>query len=170
MSNWNKSAIVVAVIAATGLAGAGVAMAWGGDCEYEGRGGEHRSMHKGNPERMGERMEAHITKLRSSLALRDDQIDAWNTLERTVRSQIEAVGQRMMVMREAKRPATALERMQRMEEMSSARGESMREVRKAVEVLYPQLDATQQKNFDQQFRMGMRGRDGRQRGGVMKPN
>lgn len=169
MSNWSKSAIVAAVIAATGLAGMGVATARGGDCQYAERKDEYRSTRKGNPEHMRARVEERLVGLKSSLALREDQHDAWNTLEQTVRGQIDAAGKRMMEMREAKRPATALERIQRMEEMTSVRSESMGEVRKAVEALYSRLDATQQKTFDEQFRMGAPWRDRRRHGGMMGP-
>lgn len=169
MSNWSKSAIVAAVIAATGLAGVGVAMARGGDCEYAGRKGEYQSARMGNPEHMRERVEERLAGLKSSLALREDQRDAWNTLEQTVQGQLDAAGKRMMEMREAKKPTTAIERMQRMEEMTNARSESMGEVRKAVEALYSRLDASQQKTFDEQFRMTSPGREGHRRGGMMGP-
>ena len=73
MSNWSKSAIVAAVIAATGLAGVGVAMARGGDCDYAERKGEYRSARKGNPEHMRESVEARLAELKSNLALREDR-------------------------------------------------------------------------------------------------
>lgn len=168
MTNWTKGAIVTAVIAATGLAGMGVVMARGDDCEYAGRKHD-RIEHGARPERMRERIESRMSEMKSSLALRDEQRDAWNALEQTMRGQMDAMGERMAQMRDGKKPVTAIERMQRMEEMGSARMASMGEVRKAVENLYSQLDATQQKTFDEKFRMGMQGRGKHQRGGMMGP-
>jgi hypothetical protein len=168
MTHWTKSVIVTAVIAATGLAGMGVALARGDGCEYAGRKHD-RAEWSVQSERMRERIESRMSDMESSLALRDEQRDAWNALEQTMRNQMEAAGERMAKLRESKKPATAIERMQRMEEMSSARMQSMGEVRKAVEALYSQLDATQQKTFDEKFRMGMQGRGKHQRGGMMGP-
>jgi hypothetical protein len=154
MKNLTKTAIALALAATVGL-GAGTVMARGpGDCGDESRGKGRTSMMKQmDPAKMGERMEKRLGDLQTALALKPGQAAAWDQFSLVVREKGKAAAEHMKTMRERERPATAVERMARMEAFGKERMAGMAEMRSATEAFYGQLDAAQQKTFDEQFRM-----------------
>ena len=73
---------------------------------------------------------------------------------------------KMAERRAAEAPKTAIERMQRMEEMSKLRQAEMGEARKSVETFYATLSDAQKTVFDAEFqKMGRKGERGMKGGG-----
>lgn len=170
MKKLTKTVLVVALAGATVLGGA-AAFARGGDCD--GPRGERARWHQMNPEqmqeRMGERAEVRLARLELALALTPEQRPAWDTFKTDMLARMNAMAERMAARRDVERPTTAIERMQRMEEMSRERQTQLAETRQAVETFYAELSDAQKTVFDAEFakfgRGGHRGMGSRGMGG-----
>lgn len=175
MKTWTRNAIAAALAATIGLAG-GAAFARGGP-GCDGEGGGRQAMHQQrDPAAMQQRAQQRLAALHQALALQPAQAEAWKTFEATLRERFAQGVAHRQAMREAGRPATALERMARMEQSGEQRLKAMQETRRAVETFYATLDTTQKQTFDTQFRMpgmdgqGHRGgKGGMGPGGMMQP-
>ncbi len=167
MKNWIKTSIAAAVIA-TGAIGSTAALAWGGHCDGP-RGGKAGWSQK-EPEqmkaKMAERAELHMARLELALALSAEQKPAFETFKADMKARAERMATTMAERRAAGQPKTAIERMQRMEEMSKLRQAEMAEARKSVESFYATLSDAQKTVFDAEFqKMGRKGERG-MRGGM----
>ena len=132
-------------------------------------GGMHRMhgmKHRADPATLMQRADQRLAKLESALALAPGQQAAWNEFSSTMRGKAAQSAERIEAMRNRERAATAVERLERMEEFGKERLESMQEMRKAVSALYAQLDVSQKKTFDEQFRFGRPGHRGDGRRGA----
>lgn len=168
MKKLTRTVLVIALAGATVLGGA-TAFARGGDCD--GPRGERARWHQMSPEqmqaRMSERAEVRFARLELALALTPEQRPAWDAFKQDMQARTTAMAERMAAQRDAERPRTAIERMQRMEEMSQQRQAQMADTRKAVEAFYGTLSDAQKTVFDAEFaklerggRHGMGARDG----------
>jgi len=163
MKTWISTSLAAA-LAATVALGAPAATA----AERDACGGSHSGMHgmkhRMSPEHLTERADERIAKLQQALAIRPEQRAAWDEFGSVLRGNAQKAAEHMRAMHERERPKTAIERMQRIEAFGEERIEAMRDIRKAAEALYANLDAAQKKTFDEQFhafepgRMGGRGR------------
>lgn len=174
MKTWIKSSIAAAVIA-TGALGATAALAWGGGyCDgYGPHGGGKYGGSQMAPETMKEKMveraELHMARLELALALTPEQKPAFETFKAGMKARAERMATTMAEHRAAGVPKTALERMNRMEEMSKLHQAEMAQARKSVEAFYATLSDAQKTVFDAEFQqMGRMGEKG-QRGGGMGP-
>jgi hypothetical protein len=175
MKTWMKASIAASLIAAAGLASTAV-MARGGDCgAYRAQGGKaawHQMAPEQVQERMQQRAEVGLARLELALALKPEQQSAWNDFKTSMSAQAERMGERMgerMQQRDGQ-PQTAIERMQRMEEMSTLRQATLAETRTAVEAFYATLSDAQKTVFDSEFgRMERGGRHGMGHGRGMGP-
>ena len=178
MKAWMKTTIAAALVATTAI-GASAAMARGGHCDGQGPGGGGpMMMQRLDPaqmaERIAQRAETRLARLELALALKPDQQAAWTQFKGAMLVRAKDMGERMAAHRQGERPDTALERLQRMEEMSRAAQAGLADTRRAVEALYPQLSDAQKKVFDADFQMGPRGAMGERgmgpgKGGGMGP-
>jgi hypothetical protein len=163
MKTWMKTTIAAALIASTTL-GASAVMARGGQCDGYGPGGGPMAMHRMNPEQMSariaQRAETHLARLELALAIKPDQQAAWTQFKGAMLVRAKDMGERMAAHRQGEWPKTAVERLQRMEEMSKFHQAELTETRRAVEALYPTLTDAQRKVFDTDFHMGPRGGKG----------
>lgn len=169
MKTWIKSSIAAAVIA-TGALGATTAMAWGGHCMGDGPRGGKSGWSQMEPEqmkaRMAERAELHMARLELALALSPEQKPAFETFKGDMKARAERMATHMAERRGAEAPKTAIERMQRMEEMSALRQTETAQARKSVEAFYATLSDAQKTVFDAEFqKMGRKGERG-MRGGM----
>jgi hypothetical protein len=132
----------------------------------------HGMKHGADPAALTQRADQRLAKLEGALALSPTQRPAWDEFSSTMRGTAAQSAERLDAMRKREPAPTAVARLERMEEFSKERLESMREMRKAVSALYAQLDESQKKTFDEQFRFagprqpgeGRRGSGGMQRG------
>ena len=179
MKNSIKTSIAVAIIA-TGALGASAALAWGGHCDDNGprdgmgsMGGWSQMEPEQMEERMAQRIDLHFARLELALVLSPAQKPAFDTFKAEMKARAERMASAMAERRTGTRPATAVERMQRMEEMGKLRQSEMAEARKTVETFYATLGEAQKIVFDAEFQkmgprdgMGERGlRDGSGAGG-----
>jgi hypothetical protein len=164
MKSWIKTSLAVALASTVGLgATAALARGWG-DCDGP-RGGPHAMHQRMAPEqmseRMGERAEVRLARLELALALTPQQQSAWSAFKGAMTERAERMAAAMQKRLEAGQPKTALERIERMEEMSKLRQTEMAETRKTVESFYATLNDAQKTVFDAEFdRMGHDGRHG----------
>lgn len=160
MKTWMKSTLAAALVASTAF-GASAAMARGGHCDGYGPG---PMMQRLDPAQMSERIvqraDTQLARLELALALKPDQQGAWSQFKGAMLVRARDVGERMAAHRAAPWPATATERLQRMEEMSRIHQTELAETRRAVEAFYPHLSDAQKKVFDADFHMGPRGGKG----------
>lgn len=174
MKNWIRTSIATAVIA-TGALGGTAAFAWGGHCDGPrgGKAGWSQMAPEQMKAKMAERAELHMARLELALALKPEQKPAFDTFKAGMKARAERMATAMAERRAAAQPKTAIERMQRMEEMSKLRQTEMAEARKSVETFYATLSDAQKTVFDAEFQKmgpggerGMRGgpRDGGGRG------
>ena len=163
MKTWMKTTIVAALVTTTTL-GASAVMARGGHCDGEGPGGGPMMMQRMNPEQMGvriaQRAETRLARLELALALKPDQQAAWTQFKGAMLVRAKDMGEGMAEHRQGDRPDTALERLQRMEEISRIHQAELVETRRAVETFYPRLSDAQKKVFDADFQMGPGGGKG----------
>ena len=169
MKNSIKTSIAVAIIA-TGALGASAALAWGGQCDGSGPRGGMGGWSQMEPEQMEERMaqriDLHFARLELALVLSPAQKPAFDTFKAEMKARAERMASAMAERRTGTRPATAVERMQRMEEMSKLRQAEMGEARKSVETFYATLSDAQKTVFDAEFqKMGRKGERGMKGGG-----
>ena len=176
MKNSIKTSIAAAIIA-TGALGASAALAWGGHCDGSGPRGGMGGWSQMEPEQMEERMsqrvDLHLARLELALVLSPAQKPAFDTFKAEMKARAERMASAMAERRTGTRPATAVECMQRMEEMGKLRQSEMAEARKTVETFYATLGEAQKIVFDAEFQkmgprdgMGERGlRDGSGAGG-----
>ena len=162
MKNWIKTSIAAALIT-TGAIGSTAALAWGGHCDGP-RGGK-AGWSQMEPERMkakmAERAELHLARLELALALAPEQKPAFEAFKADMKARAERMAATMAERRAADAPKTAIERMQRMEEMSKLRQAEMGEARKSVEAFYATLSDAQKTVFDAEFQqMGRKGERG----------
>lgn len=167
MKSWIKTSIATAVIA-TGAIGSTAALAWGGHCDGP-RGGKP-AWSQMAPEqmkaKMTERAEVHMARLELALALTPEQKPAFERFKTDMKARAERMATAMAERRAAEQPKTAIERMQRMEEMSKLRQTEMAEARKSVETFYATLGDAQKTVFDAEFQeRGRKGEHG-MRGGM----
>lgn len=172
MKTWMKTTIAAA-LAATAAFGATAAMARGGHCDGYGYGyGHGPMMQRLDPaqlsERIAQRAETRLARLELALALKPEQQDAWAQFKGAMLVRAKSAGERMAAFRQGDRPDTALERLQRMEEMSRVHQTELAETRRAVEAFYPRLSEAQKKVFDADFHMGPQGGKA-ERGPGMRP-
>lgn len=174
MKTWMKTTLAASLIAMSGL-GASAALARGGDCGFGPQGGKagwQRMAPEQMQERMSQRADLHLARLELALALTPQQQPAWNAFKGAMTERATRMAEEMAGRMQQEAPQTAIERMQRMEEMSTLRQAEMAETRKAVEGFYGTLSDAQKKVFDADFaafgskgghRMGP-GRDGARMG------
>lgn len=150
MKRWIKNSLAAALALAIG-AGAAIAQAapWG-DC-----GGGHGRMHgmaaQMNPADISARATARLASLQTALALKTDQAVAWEQFKAVMQEKARKAADHLQAMRGEAAPATALERMERMDRFAKERMGAMGEVRQAVETFYAVLDPAQKRTFDEQF-------------------
>lgn len=151
MTNWIKTSLAAAVAATVGL-GAGTAMARGaGDCDGP-RGKPHAMEQRMDPGAMHERTERGLTRLQEALGLQPAQMGAWDAFRGAMLSRAQTAAERMHEMRGQERPATALERIARMETVGKERVAALGDTRRVVETFYAQLSDAQKRTFDEQYR------------------
>lgn len=173
MKAWMKASLAASMIAMAGLASTAV-LARGGDCGgYGAQGGKAAWQQMAPDERqaqMQQRAEVRLARLELALALTPEQQPAWNTFKSSMTERAGTMGERMQQRRAEGPPQTAIERMQRMEEMSELRQTALSETRQAVEAFYPTLSDAQKTVFDSEFaRMGRGERHGMGQGHRMGP-
>lgn len=161
MDKWIKTSIAAALIA-TGAAGGSAAWAWGGGCAGDGPRGGRAGWHQSEPgqmaERMAERADERLARMELALALTPQQKPAWDEFKGAMKARAERMAQQMAERRAGEPAKTALERLQRMEEMSQLRQGELAGTRKAVEAFYATLSDAQKTVFDAEFRlMGHKG-------------
>jgi hypothetical protein len=159
MKNWIKTSIAAAVIA-TGAIGSTAALAWGGHCDGPrgGKAGWSQMAPEQMKAKMAARAELHMARLELALALTPAQKPAFETFKADMKARAERMASAMAGRRAADQPQTAIERMQRMEELSKLRQAEMAEARKAVETFYATLGDAQKTVFDAEFdKMGRKG-------------
>jgi len=164
MKTWIKTTLAASLIAAT-AAGAGTALARGGDCAARGSEDRPHAQRMAPEERathMGEQVELKLARLELALALTPEQRPAWDALAATVRARTGAMAERMREHRDAGRPDTAVDRIARMEQMSGRMHSASGELRQAVEGLYAKLSDAQKIVFDADFALPGHGRFGPQ--------
>ena len=153
MKTWIKTSIAAAVITA-GALGTTAALAWGGHCD--GMRGGKAGWSQMEPEqmkaKMAERAELHLARLELALALSPEQKPAFATFKADMTTRAERMAAQMAERRSAGAPQTAVERMQRMEEMGALRQSEMAGVRKSVETFYATLGDAQKTVFDAEFK------------------
>lgn len=167
MKNWIKTSIAAAVIA-TGALGTTAALAWGGHCDGPrgGKSGWSQMAPEQMKAKMAQRAEVHMARLELALALSPEQKPAFETFKGDMKARAERMATAMAGRRAGDQPTTAIERMQRMEEMSALRQGEMATARKSVETFYASLSDAQKTVFDAEFQnMGRKGDRG-MRGGV----
>jgi hypothetical protein len=144
MKSWIKTSIVAALTASALLSGS-AAMAARGD-------GSGPGWRNANPEQMKEKMtqqtEVKLARLELALALTLEQKPAWADFKKAVEARTGAMLENMESMRKAGVPKTALERLDRMEEMQKQHSRALTDMRKAVETFYGKLNAAQKTVFD----------------------
>ena len=152
MKNWIKTSIAAAVIA-TGAIGSTAALAGGGHCDGPrgGKAGWSQLAPEQMKAKMAARAELHMARLELALALAPEQKPAFETFKTDIKARAERMASAMAERRAADQPKTAIERMQRMEEMSTLRQAEMAEARKAVETFYATLGDAQKTVFDAEF-------------------
>ena len=162
MKNWIKTSIAAAIIA-TGAIGSTAVLAWGGHCDGPrgGKAGWSQMAPEQMKAKMAARAELHMARLELALALAPEQKPAFERFKADMKARAERMGSMMAERRAAEPPKTAIERMQRMEEMSKLRQAEMGEARKSVETFYATLSDAQKTVFDAEFqKMGPRGGQG----------
>lgn len=167
MKNWIKTSIAAAVIA-SGAIGSTAALAWGGHCDGPrgGKAGWSQMAPEQMKAKMAERAELHMARLELALALTPEQKPAFERFKTDMKARAERMAATMAERRAAGQPKTAIERMQRMEEMSKLRQAEMGEARKSVETFYATLSDAQKTVFDAEFqKMGRKGERGMKGGG-----
>ena len=170
MKSWIKTSIAAAVIA-TGALGTTAALAWGGHCDGPrgGKSGWSQMAPEQMKAKMAERAEVHMARLELALALTPEQKPAFERFKADMKARAERMATTMAERRAAEAPKTAIERMQRMEEMSKLRQVELAEARKSVETFYASLSDAQKTVFDAEFekmgRKGERGMKGGMQGG-----
>lgn len=162
MKTWMKVSLAASMIAAIGVASTTV-MARGGDCGAYGERGGQAGWQQMAPEqmqaRMQQRADLRFARLELALVLNDAQKPAWESFKASLTEQTAGMGPRMMQRQAAEdRPQTALERLERMEEMNTLREQHLSATRSAVETFYATLSDAQKTVFDSEFTM--MGQDG----------
>lgn len=159
MKTWIKTSIAAALIA-TGALGTTV-MAGGGNCDgpMGGKAGWHRMAPEQMKANMTQRAEVHLARLELALALTPEQKPAWDAFKGSMKERAERMAAQMESRSQGERPTTAIERLQRMEEMSALRQAEMGDTRKSVEAFYTKLSEAQKTVFDDEFSK-MQGRHG----------
>lgn len=185
MKTRTRTSLAMAFVAAAVFGASTASAGTPGDCgEMRGDHGMHGGMHRmhemkhrADPAALMQRADQRLAKLEGALALSPTQQAAWDEFSSTMRGKAAQSAERSEAMRTRERPSTAVERLERMGEFTKERLESMRETRKAVSALYAQLDESQKKTFDEQFRFagprhggeGRRGPDRMERGAEPSP-
>lgn len=166
MKNWMKTSIAAAIIA-TGAIGSTAALAWGGHCDGPrgGKAGWSQMAPEQMKAKMAERTELHMARLELALVLSAEQKPAFETFKADMKGRAERMATAMAERRAAGQPKTAIERMQRMEEMSKLRQAEMAEARKSVETFYATLSDAQKTVFDAEFEKMDRKGEGGMKGG-----
>lgn len=171
MKTWIKTSIAAALIATSALGT--TVMARGGDCDGPrgGKSGWNMMAPEQMKARMAQRADVHLARLELALALTPAQKSDWDAFKGSMKERAERMAAHMETRSQAEMPKTAIERMQRMEEMSKLRQTEMGETRKAVEAFYGKLSDAQKTVFDDEFRKmqghhGMGGRGMGQHGGM----
>lgn len=151
MKTWIKTSIAAALLASTAMGA--TAFARGGDCD--GPRGDRMGMHRMAPEqmkvRLAERADLQLARLELALALTPAQQGDWTTFKTAMKARADKMAANMEARGKDAAPKTAIERMQRMEEMSTLRQSEMADTRKAVEAFYGKLSAAQKTVFDAEF-------------------
>lgn len=173
MKTWMKASLAASMIAMAGLASTAV-LARGGDCGGYGAQGGKAAWQQMAPEerqaQMQQRAEVRLARLELALALTQEQQPAWNTFKSSMTERAGSMGARMQERRGDTQPQTAIERMQRMEEMSQLRQTGLAETRQTVEAFYTTLSDAQKTVFDSEFaQMGRGERHGMGHGQRMGP-
>ena len=107
-----------------------------------------------------------MARLELALALTPEQKPAFESFKTDMKARAERMATMMAERRAAGQPKTAIERMQRMEDMSKLRQAEMGEARKSVETFYATLGDAQKTVFDAEFqKMGRKGDRGMKGGG-----
>jgi hypothetical protein len=160
MRTWTNTCLAAALAASVGL-GSSLALAEGGSHCDGGHEGRHGMTQRMDPAAMTERADERLAKLEQTLVLKPAQRATWDEFRAVMRGNAQKAAEHMRAMRTSEQPATALERMARMEAFGRERLDSMQQMRKASEALYSKLDDAQKKTFDEQFRLfGPHGRGG----------
>lgn len=163
----NKLTKTTLAIAVAGLAALGSlnAQAWGGGGPgmRDGKAGWHQMAPEDMQARMAQRMEVQLARLELALVLTPEQKPAWESFKAGMQAQAGKHFARMAEYRAAERPATAIERMQRMETHMAARQTELAERRELVQGFYAGLSDAQKTVFDDEFGRfsGVRGQGAR---------
>lgn len=129
-------------------------MMGGMDGHMMGQGYGHMmgSMMEGGP---ATHIEGRLAFLKTELAIKGGQEDAWNAYAGAMRSSANSMQQMHDVMMSGDWPTSFPERIERHEKMMFARLESIRTLRKAAVPLYEALDGQQKQVADRIMGMGM---------------
>ena len=103
----------------------------------------------------GMHVEGRLAFLRTELGITDAQQDVWNDYADAVRASAKSMQQMHDMMMSGDWPTALPERMERHEQMMSARLETLRTLRKAAVPLYSALDEQQKSVADTIMGMGM---------------
>lgn len=153
MKTWIKTTLAASLIA---LAGAGTALARGGECDGFrplGKAGWQQMSPEALQSRMTQRMDLQLARLELALALKPAQQPAWESFKSAMHERAGKMAERLQQRFKDDRPQTAVERLERMEEMSKLHLAEVSETRKAVEKFYATLTDAQKKVFDADFKL-----------------
>lgn len=166
MKTWIKTSIAAAIIA-TGALGTTVALSWGGLCDGTrgGKAGWSQMASEDRPARMTQRANLSLARLELALALTPEQKPAFEAFKTNMQERATRMAATMGQRRDAERPQTAVERMDRMQAMSQLRQSEMVTVRQSVETFYATLSDAQKTVFDAEFQYGGRMAERGMRGG-----
>ena len=152
MKIWMKTSIAAAVIAAASL-GTTAVFAWGGHGHgpHGGKAGVSQMEPAQVKERAAQRVELQMARLELALALNAEQKPAFESFKSAMKARAGRMADSMAGRAAEARPATAVERMKRMEETGKHRLAELAETRKAVEAFYARLGDAQKMVFDAEF-------------------
>jgi|SRR6056297_769639 len=100
-------------------------------------------------------IEGRLAFLKTELGITDAQMDVWEDYAAAMRSAVDSMQKMHTTMMSGDRPTSFPERMERHEQMMSARIESLRTLRDAAVPLYAALDDQQKQVADSIMGMGM---------------
>lgn len=152
MKSLIRTSILAALVAVAGIGSIGAMAAGQADCDRP-HGGMAGRMHQMDPAAITERATQRLAQLQTALALKPDQMAAWDQFKGVMQEKARKAAEHMQAMASQDHPKTALDRMDRMEAFSRERMAALQDVRKATEAFYGRLDAAQKKTFDEQFHL-----------------
>ncbi|MDR3213566.1 MAG: Spy/CpxP family protein refolding chaperone [Azoarcus sp.] len=153
MKFWIRTSLVAA-LAASALIG-GTAMAAPDGCAHGGWHGDVAAWRGASPEQVKERLtrraESRLARLELALALKPEQQAAWADFRKAAIAHTLAVAESVASQHKADAPKTALERLDRLEDVNRRHAGLLADTRKAVEAFYGHLGGAQKTVFDDEF-------------------